>query len=60
VSGQTTLHLFLQGSNNFGRDGGERARPLYIYFFEVVMVVRGRDHSTFIFGRHELASSSRM
>jgi hypothetical protein len=45
-----STYLFLQGSNNFGRDGGERARPLYIYFFEVVMVVRGRDHSHLFLG----------
>ena len=24
--------------NNFGRDGGEMARSLYIYFFEVVKI----------------------
>ena len=53
-----TQHLFFRGRNYFGRDGGERARPLNIYFFEVVIilgetemraVVRGPDHSTFIF-----------
>jgi hypothetical protein len=25
--------------NNFGRDGGETARPLYIYIFEVVKIL---------------------
>jgi hypothetical protein len=54
----TTQHLFFQGRNYFGRDGSERARPRNIYFFEVVIilgetemraVVRGPDHSTFIF-----------
>ena len=39
-----------------GVTGGERARPLYIYFLEVVIilgatVVRGPDHSTYIFWR---------
>ena len=57
---KTTQHLFFRGRNYFGRDGGERARPLNIYFFKVVIilgememraVVRGPDHSTFIFSR---------
>ena len=54
---ETTLHLFFQGPNYFGRHGGERARPLYtlnIYFFEVVITlgiteVRGPDHTQLLF-----------
>jgi hypothetical protein len=54
VRGQKTLHLFFRGCNNFGHHGGERERPLNIYFFEVVIIlgeteVRGPDHSTSIF-----------
>ena len=42
MSGQkTTLHLFFRGSNNFGRHGGESARPLYINFFEDVIIILG-------------------
>ena len=36
---QTTLHLFFRGRNYFGRHGGVRARPLNIYFFEVVIIL---------------------
>ena len=51
-------------SNIFGRHGGESARPLYIYFFEVVTIlreteVRGPDDSTFIFTRSYLFWASR-
>ena len=49
-------NYFGRGHNNFGRVKGKRARPLYIYFSEVIYilgetVVRGPDHSTFIFSR---------
>jgi hypothetical protein len=67
VSGQTTLHLFFRGRKNFGtyhlffrgrknfgQDGGERARPLNIYIFEVLIIlgeteVRARPLYIYIF-----------
>ena len=46
----TTQHLFFRGCNYFGRDSGERARPLNIYFLEVVILFWAH-YSTFIFSR---------
>jgi hypothetical protein len=53
VIGQTTLHLFFRGCNIFGRDErghnnfegdkGKRARPLNIYFFEVIIILGVMD-----------------
>jgi hypothetical protein len=37
--GQTTLDLFFRGCIYFESHGGERARPLYIYFFELVIIL---------------------